>query len=87
MQIFVLNMSALTHQVYEDYDCMLNQTNVGHNNNKFYVIQLIKANNKYCLWNRWGRVVSKRFLLQYLVLSCFYIVYVYSMHGPSPNNP
>ncbi|CAK6955567.1 protein mono-ADP-ribosyltransferase PARP3 [Scomber scombrus] len=47
---------TLTGEVCEDYDCMLNQTNVGHNNNKFYVIQLIKANNKYCLWNRWGRV-------------------------------
>lgn len=43
-------------QVYEDYDCMLNQTNVGHNNNKFYVIQVVEANNKYYLWNRWGRV-------------------------------
>ncbi|XP_023258201.1 poly [ADP-ribose] polymerase 3 [Seriola lalandi dorsalis] len=43
-------------EVYEDYDCMLNQTNVGHNNNKFYVIQVIEANNKYHTWNRWGRV-------------------------------
>ncbi|XP_041837139.1 protein mono-ADP-ribosyltransferase PARP3 [Melanotaenia boesemani] len=43
-------------EVYEDYDCMLNQTNIGHNNNKFYVIQIIKANNKYYSWNRWGRV-------------------------------
>ncbi|XP_067443513.1 protein mono-ADP-ribosyltransferase PARP3 [Thunnus thynnus] len=43
-------------EVYEDYDCMLNQTNIGHNNNKFYVIQLIKASNKYYSWNRWGRV-------------------------------
>uniref|UniRef100_A0A4W6FR47 Poly (ADP-ribose) polymerase family, member 3 n=1 Tax=Lates calcarifer TaxID=8187 RepID=A0A4W6FR47_LATCA len=40
----------------EDYDCMLNQTNIGHNNNKFYVIQVIKANKKYYSWNRWGRV-------------------------------
>lgn len=43
-------------EVYEDYDCMLNQTNVGQNNNKFYVIQVIKQNNKYFSWNRWGRV-------------------------------
>uniref|UniRef100_A0A1A8S5V3 Poly [ADP-ribose] polymerase n=1 Tax=Nothobranchius rachovii TaxID=451742 RepID=A0A1A8S5V3_9TELE len=43
-------------EVYEDYDCMLNQTNIGHNNNKFYVIQVIKANNQYYSWNRWGRV-------------------------------
>ncbi|XP_017271173.1 protein mono-ADP-ribosyltransferase PARP3 [Kryptolebias marmoratus] len=43
-------------QVYEDYDCMLNQTNIGHNNNKFYVIQVVKEKNKYYTWNRWGRV-------------------------------
>ncbi|XP_045932518.1 protein mono-ADP-ribosyltransferase PARP3 [Micropterus dolomieu] len=43
-------------EVYDDYDCMLNQTNIGHNNNKFYLIQVIKADNKYYSWNRWGRV-------------------------------
>ncbi|KAM7422526.1 hypothetical protein PAMA_010529 [Pampus argenteus] len=45
-----------TAEVYEDFDCMLNQTNIGQNNNKFYVIQLIKASSKYYSWNRWGRV-------------------------------
>jgi poly [ADP-ribose] polymerase len=25
-----------------DWDCMLNQTNIGHNNNKYYVIQMLK---------------------------------------------
>ncbi len=29
------------HSVVNDWDCMLNQTNIGHNNNKFYVIQLL----------------------------------------------
>ncbi|XP_048346773.1 protein mono-ADP-ribosyltransferase PARP3 [Sphaerodactylus townsendi] len=43
-------------KVYEDYDCMLNQTNIGHNNNKFYIIQLIEHNGSYSCWNRWGRV-------------------------------
>lgn len=45
-------------QVYEDYDCMLNQTNIGNNNNKFYVIQLLvdSAGGGYYTWNRWGRV-------------------------------
>lgn len=28
-------------EVFEDWDCMLNQTNIGHNNNKYYVIQLL----------------------------------------------
>lgn len=32
----------LHYKVFEDWDCMLNQTNIGHNNNKFYVIQLIQ---------------------------------------------
>lgn len=54
----VLCFSLLSHQVHEDYDCMLNQTNIGHNNNKFYVIQVIQANNRFYSWNRWGRVVS-----------------------------
>lgn len=47
-----------SHQVYEDYGCMLNQTNIGHNNNKFYVIQVVQENKRFYSWNRWGRVVS-----------------------------
>ncbi|KAJ1109515.1 hypothetical protein NDU88_006875 [Pleurodeles waltl] len=43
-------------EVYEDYDCMLNQTNIGHNNNKFYIIQLIVKGGLHSCWNRWGRV-------------------------------
>ena len=42
--------------VHEDYDCMLNQTNIGANNNKFYVIQLLEKGGKYYCWTRWGRV-------------------------------
>ncbi|XP_067159689.1 protein mono-ADP-ribosyltransferase PARP3 isoform X6 [Apteryx mantelli] len=44
--------------VYEDYDCTLNQTNIGANNNKFYIIQLIEHGGAYSTWNRWGRVVD-----------------------------
>jgi poly [ADP-ribose] polymerase len=43
-------------EVLEDYDAMLNQTNIGANNNKFYVIQVLAANGKFYAWNRWGRV-------------------------------
>ncbi|RVE73390.1 hypothetical protein OJAV_G00049050 [Oryzias javanicus] len=43
-------------EVYEDYACMLNQTNIGHNNNKFYIIQVIKEKKKFYSYNRWGRV-------------------------------
>ncbi|KAK7063097.1 Poly [ADP-ribose] polymerase 3 [Halocaridina rubra] len=35
---------------------MLNQTNIGHNNNKFYVIQVAKANKDFICFTRWGRV-------------------------------
>ncbi|XP_067907485.1 protein mono-ADP-ribosyltransferase PARP3 [Heterodontus francisci] len=50
-----LSSNALA-AIHEDYDCMLNQTNIGNNNNKFYIIQLIKLNDSYYCWNRWGRV-------------------------------
>ncbi|XP_005410388.1 PREDICTED: poly [ADP-ribose] polymerase 3 isoform X2 [Chinchilla lanigera] len=43
-------------QVHKDYDCTLNQTNIGENNNKFYIIQLLEDGSQFCCWNRWGRV-------------------------------
>ncbi|XP_013068782.2 protein mono-ADP-ribosyltransferase PARP3-like [Biomphalaria glabrata] len=43
-------------QVFEDYDAMLNQTNIQQNNNKFYIIQVLTLNGLYYVWNRWGRV-------------------------------
>ncbi|XP_064523817.1 protein mono-ADP-ribosyltransferase PARP3 isoform X3 [Pseudopipra pipra] len=45
-------------QVYEDYNCTLNQTNISANNNKFYIIQLLEHNGAYSVWSRWGRVVD-----------------------------
>ncbi|XP_072276486.1 protein mono-ADP-ribosyltransferase PARP3 [Pyxicephalus adspersus] len=52
--------SCTGYEVLEDFDCMLNQTNIGHNNNKFYIIQLIHCPQskppQYVSWNRWGRV-------------------------------
>ncbi|XVF80597.1 hypothetical protein PTKIN_Ptkin15bG0086500 [Pterospermum kingtungense] len=43
------------------YDAMLNQTNVGNNNNKYYVIQLLESDDgkTYMVYNRWGRVGVK----------------------------
>ncbi|XP_027363391.1 poly [ADP-ribose] polymerase 2 [Abrus precatorius] len=45
----------------EIYDAMLNQTNVGDNNNKFYVIQVLESDNggEFLVYNRWGRVGVK----------------------------
>ncbi|NXK59039.1 PARP3 polymerase, partial [Sylvietta virens] len=48
--------TALGAQVYEDYDCTLNQTNISANNNKFYIIQLLEHGGTYSVWSRWGRV-------------------------------
>ncbi|MPC53822.1 Poly [ADP-ribose] polymerase 3 [Portunus trituberculatus] len=43
--------------IYEDYTCMLNQTNIGHNNNKFYIIQVTEnKKNSFTCFTRWGRV-------------------------------
>ncbi|MCO5553107.1 hypothetical protein L7F22_006628 [Adiantum nelumboides] len=44
------------------YDAMLNQTNVGDNNNKFYVIQVLESDDgrgQYYVYNRWGRVGAR----------------------------
>ncbi|KAN0032467.1 hypothetical protein ACTFIV_006365 [Dictyostelium citrinum] len=47
--------------VYENgkdvYDATLNQTEISQNNNKFYIIQLLEADDgsSYSVWNRWGR--------------------------------
>lgn len=42
--------------VYDEYDVMLNQTNLGANNNKFYKIQLVKSSGNFFLFTKWGRV-------------------------------
>lgn len=53
---------AASAHIYEKgsvvYQCMLNQTNVDQNNNKFYVIQLLESDtgSKYHVFTRWGRV-------------------------------
>ena len=40
------------------YDAMLNQTNITSNNNKYYILQVIKliSEAKYYAFFRWGRV-------------------------------
>ena len=42
------------------YSCMLNQTNIEKNNNKFYLIQLLQASpTSYYVYSRYGRVGEK----------------------------
>ncbi|KAK8925822.1 Poly [ADP-ribose] polymerase 2 [Platanthera zijinensis] len=45
----------------DSYDATLNQTNVGDNNNKFYVIQALESDNggSFMVYCRWGRVGVK----------------------------
>ncbi|CAG8650312.1 2001_t:CDS:2 [Cetraspora pellucida] len=40
------------------WDCLLNQTNAGTNNNKFFIIQLLESDSggSYYVYSRWGRV-------------------------------
>jgi poly [ADP-ribose] polymerase len=48
--------------VYSDeetvWDALLNCTNIGNNNNKFYIIQLLQTDSfkEYYVFNKWGRV-------------------------------
>lgn len=39
--------TASMYEVEGDWDCMLNQTNIGQNNNKYYVIQLLRRQGSH----------------------------------------
>ena len=45
----------------KDFSCTLNKSNLEHNNNKYYIIQLLQSdiNGNYYLFLRWGRVGVK----------------------------
>jgi len=45
--------------VDSEYNIKLNQTNIGPNNNKFYIIQLLQDDTGWALWTRWGRVGAR----------------------------
>ena len=50
------NTGAIVEAKGSVYDCTLNQTDIGSNKNKFYIMQVIKANNKYIVYIRYGRI-------------------------------
>ena len=56
------NKASSAHVLCDDdgvvWDCMLNQTNIAQNNNKYYLIQLLEGDGEgqYWVWMRWGRV-------------------------------
>ena len=49
-------------RVFQDankvYSATLNQADLQHNNNKFYIIQMLlnEKTGQFNVWNRWGRV-------------------------------
>lgn len=45
--------------IHENYTCMLNQTDIKKNANKFYSLQVIVDNNNYQVLTRYGRVGEK----------------------------
>jgi len=45
--------------VHDEYGCMLQQTNISSNNNKFYAIQLVSDGGSYKLFTRYGRTGEK----------------------------
>lgn len=47
-------------EVYNNYSCTLNQTDIKTNKNKFYIMQVIKCKDgKFVLFIRYGRVGEK----------------------------
>jgi predicted DNA-binding WGR domain protein len=53
---------VLDHPKEGVLDALLNQTNIGQNNNKFFVLQVVAKDNdakKFKLLTRWGRVGAR----------------------------
>ena len=60
----------LSSSLTQSLQVMLNQVNIRNNNNKFYVIQLVKNKKGHFLWTRWGRVGEVRLTTRYLLFLC-----------------
>ena len=54
--ILVDEHSGLNGVVFEDYACTLNQTDIKANANKFYIMQIIVADQSYYHFIRYGRI-------------------------------
>lgn len=58
---------SLAGSILEDYTCTLNITDVEHNNNKFYIMQIIETKPSFAVYIRYGRIgeVGKRIVDEY----------------------
>lgn len=45
-------------QLHSTYTCTLNRVDIGKNENKFYIIQVLSRGSNHYVWTRWGRVGS-----------------------------
>lgn len=53
----IANKAEIFNENGEAWECMLNQTNIQNNNNKYFLIQLLKdSSGNFFTWFRWGRV-------------------------------
>lgn len=51
---------AIPGNIFDDYSCVLNMTDISLNKNKFYIIQIIKSDEqKYHIYIRYGRIGEK----------------------------
>ena len=63
-EIRIKGQNPADYTVYQDagglwYDSVLNQCNIGHNNNKYYRLQILQSNSgsgAFYTWFKWGRV-------------------------------
>ncbi len=59
------------------YDCTLNQTDIGSNKNKFYIMQIIKSGSEFIVFVRYGRIgitgniSHKKFTSEYAAAAFF----------------
>ena len=51
-----LGRDTQRYEIVDDFHTKLMQTNLGANNNKFYIAQLLQKGASFAVWTRWGRL-------------------------------
>ena len=60
--------------MFEDYHCLLNQ--IDAKSDKFYLIQLLKNDDGYFVWTRWGKNVKIICFLLYMYTFMHCIIFI-----------